>query len=100
MKDKLWNRQYVLILLVNTLNAFSFYMIATMLSKYLVNIGTTVAMAGFIVGLFSLTSLFCRPFSGVMADRLSNVTLLKWSNVLMGIGLLGFQKLLQKSHFS
>ena len=90
MKDKLWNRQYILILLVNTLNAFSFYMMTTMLSKYLVNIGTTVAMAGFIVGLFSLTSLCCRPFSGIMADRLSNVTLLKWSNVLMGIGLLGF----------
>lgn len=90
MNEKLWNKHYILVLLVNTLNAFSFYMIATILSKYLVNIGTTVAVAGFIVGLFSLTSLCCRPFSGVMADRLSNVTLLKWSNVLMGIGLLGF----------
>ena len=90
MNDKLWNKHYILVLLVNTLNAFSFYMVATILSKYLVNIGTTVAMAGFIVGLFSLTSLFCRPFSGIMADRLSNVTLLKWSNILMGIGLLGF----------
>ena len=90
MKDRLWNKHYILVLIVNTLNAFSFYMIATILSKYLVNIGTTVAAAGFIVGLFSLTSLFCRPFSGIMADRLSNVTLLKWSNVLMGIGLLGF----------
>lgn len=90
MNERLWNKHYILVLLVNTLNAFSFYMIATILSKYLVNIGTTVAVAGFIVGLFSLTSLCCRPFSGVMADRLSNVTLLKWSNVLMGIGLLGF----------
>lgn len=90
MKEKLWNKNYILVLLVNTLNAFSFYMVATILSKYLVNIGTTVAMAGFIVGLFSLTSLCCRPFSGIMADRISNVTLLKWSNLLMGIGFLGF----------
>ncbi|MBC5689590.1 MFS transporter [Mediterraneibacter sp. NSJ-55] len=90
MNDRLWNKHYILVLIVNTCNAFSFYMIATILSKYLVNIGTTVAAAGFIVGLFSITSLFCRPFSGIMADRLSNVTLLKWSNVLMGIGLLGF----------
>ena len=65
-------------------------MIATILSKYLVGIGTTVTMAGFIVGLVSLTSLVCRPFSGLMADRFSNVTLLKWSTVLMGCGLLGF----------
>lgn len=90
MNEKLWNKHYILIILVNTLNAFSFYMVATILSKYLVNIGTTVTMAGFIVGLFSLTSLCCRPFSGIMADRLSNVTLLKWSNILMGVGLLGF----------
>ena len=90
MKEKLWNKNYILVLILNTLNAFSFFMVATILSKYLVDIGTTVTMAGFIVGLFSITSLFCRPFSGIMADRLSNVTLLKWSNVLMGIGLLGF----------
>ncbi len=90
MNDKLWNKHYILVLIVNTLNSFSFFMVATILSKYLVEIGTTVTMAGFIVGLFSLTSLFCRPFSGIMADRLSNVTILKWSNILMGVGLLGF----------
>ncbi len=88
--EKLWNKHYILVLVVNTLNAFSFYMVATILSKYLVGIGTTLTLAGFIVGLFSLTSLVCRPFSGIMADRLNNVTLLKWSNVLMCIGLLGF----------
>lgn len=90
MTEKLWNKHYILVLVLNTLNAFSFFMVATILSKYLVNIGATITMAGFIVGLFSLTSLCCRPFSGIMADRFSNVTLLKWSNILMGIGLLGF----------
>lgn len=86
----LWNRSYIFVLLINTLNAFSFYMVATILSKYLVGIGTTISFAGFIVGLFSITSLFCRPFCGLMSDRLNNVKLLKWSNVLMGLGLLGF----------
>ncbi len=90
MNEKIWNKQYILVLLVNTLNFFSFYMTATILSKYLVGIGITLTMAGFIVGLFSLTSLFCRPFTGIMADRLSNVTILKWGNVFIGIGLFGF----------
>ncbi len=90
MTEKLWNRHYILVLIINTLNAFSFFMVATILSKYLVNIGTNVQTAGVIVGLFSLTSLFFRPFSGIMADRLSNVGLLKWSNILMSIGLFGF----------
>lgn len=89
-EETLWNRGYMMVLLVNTLNAFSFYMISNILSKYLLGIGITITFAGFIVGLFSLTSLCCRPFSGLMADKLNKVKLLKWSNVLMGVGLLGF----------
>lgn len=79
-----------MVLTINILNAFSFYMISNILSSYLVDIGISITLAGFVVGLFSLTSLCFRPFSGLMSDRLNNVILLKWSNVLLGIGLLGF----------
>lgn len=87
---KLWNKSYILVLVISTLSSFSFFMVATILSKYLVGIGTTIALAGVIVGLFSLTSLFSRPFCGLMADRLNNVHLLLASNILMAIGLVGF----------
>lgn len=86
----LWNRSYIFVLVITTLNAFSFYMISTILSKYLVGIGASISIAGFIVGLFSLTSLFCRPVCGFMSDRINNVRLLKWSNILLCVGLLGF----------
>ena len=79
-----------MVLTINFLNAFSFYMISNILSSYLVEIGIGIALAGFVVGLFSITSLFCRPFSGLMSDRVNNVTLLKWSNILLGTGILGF----------
>lgn len=65
-------------------------MVATSLSKYLVGLGASITFAGFVVGLFSITSLVCRPFCGVMADRLNNIWLLIVSNLLMSIGLLGF----------
>jgi MFS family permease len=87
---KLWNRSYIFVILISTMSSFSFFMVATILSEYLVGIGTTIALAGIIVGLFSLTSLFSRPFCGLMVDRLNNVHLLLWSNVLMAIGLFGF----------
>lgn len=87
---KLWNKSYILVLVISTLSSFSFFMVATILSKYLVGIGTTIALAGIIVGLFSLTSLFSRPFCGLMADRLNNIHLLLASNILMAIGLVGF----------
>lgn len=88
--SKLWNRSYILVILISTMSSFSFYMVATILSKYLVGIGTTITLAGFIVGLFSLTSLFSRPFCGLMVDRVNNVRLLVLSNVLMAIGVSGF----------
>jgi len=87
---KLWNKSYILVLVISTLSSFSFFMVATILSKYLVGIGTTIVLAGVIVGLFSLTSLFSRPFCGLMADRLNNVHLLLASNILMAVGLIGF----------
>lgn len=86
---KLWNKQYILVLLISTLSSFSFFMVVTILSKYLTGIGITISLAGVIVGLFSLTSLFSRPFCGLMADRLNNVWLLVASNVLMFVGVLG-----------
>lgn len=87
---KLWNKSYILVLIISTLSSFSFYMVVTILSKYLTGIGITIALTGVIVGLFSLTSLFSRPFCGLMADRLNNVWLLVASNILMAIGLFGF----------
>ena len=86
----LWNASYLLILAVSTLSSFSFYMTATIMSKYLVSLGATIAFAGVVVGLFSITSLVCRPFCGLMADRLNNIWLLIVSNILMGIGMVGF----------
>ena len=86
----LWNVSYVLILIVSTLSSFSFYMTATIMSTYLVSLGATIAFAGVVVGLFSITSLVCRPFCGLMADRLNNIWLLIASNVLMTIGMVGF----------
>lgn len=80
----------MLVLLVSTFSAFAFYMVATIMSKYLIGLGVGVELAGVIVGLFSITSLFCRPFCGLMTDRLNNVKLILWSNVLMSAGLLGF----------
>ena len=46
--DKLWNLSYILVLTVSTLSSFSFYMVATIMSKYLVSLGATIAFAGFV----------------------------------------------------
>ena len=90
-RETLWNRCYILVLLVTTLSAFSFYTNQTILSKYLKeSMNVSITLAGTIVGLFSLTSLFARPFCGILSDRYNKVRLLILSNALMTVGLLGF----------
>lgn len=90
-RERLWNMSFIMMMLITTLSAFSFYTNQTVLSKYLkVEMGLTITLAGTIVGLFSLTSLVFRPFCGIMSDRLNKVKLMLLSNVLMAIGLIGF----------
>lgn len=88
----LWNLSYILALVISTITAFSFYMNQSLLAGYLQSpeIGITAQVAGVIVGLFSFTSLFCRPFCGIMADRINNKLLLLVSMLLMTVGLVGF----------
>ncbi len=87
---KLWNRSYIFVLTVSTLTSFSFYMTSTIMNKYLVGLGLAITLAGMVVGLFSITSLICRPFVGFLADRMNNIRLLIVSCVLQSIGLFGF----------
>ena len=88
----LWNKSYILALVISTITAFSFYMNQSLLAGYLQSpeIGISAQVAGVIVGLFSFTSLFCRPFCGIMADRINNKLLLLVSMLLMTVGLVGF----------
>lgn len=39
METKIWNKYFIFIVIINTLNFFSFNMTATILSKYLVGLG-------------------------------------------------------------
>ncbi len=94
MKDisKLWNRYYILLMIAQLATSFSFYMVVTILVSYLVSdrVGISAAAAGVVAGLFSVTALVCRPFCGVMSDRLHKPALLKASVIMMGIGTVGY----------
>lgn len=89
-KKSLWNKNFLCLFSVNVLISFSFYTIASILSEYLVGIGISISVAGVIVGMFSITSLVCRPFCGILADRFYNVRLICISCILQALGLFGF----------
>ena len=64
--NKLWNLSYILMLALNVLYSVSFYMIATILTKYGVSIGLSLSAAGVLSGMFSIVALVGRPFSGFL----------------------------------
>lgn len=89
-KQKLFNQGYVLLLIVNFITAFSFYMIVSLLSKYLTGIGLSLSVAGAVIGLFSITSLLIRPFTGFMTDNFSKKWLVIIATVMTICGTLGY----------
>lgn len=72
---KIWNKQYVTLFSLNVILSTSFFMISTTLSKHLVGLGMTVAVAGTIIGVMPFAALLMRPFSGWISDRFNKKSL-------------------------
>lgn len=89
-KEKLWTGPYLLLIAMGTMTSTCFYMVNPTITKYAVGLGASVAAAGVISGLFSITALVARPFSGLVADRVNRKRLLIFSTCVMGVAALGY----------
>lgn len=87
-KARLWNGSYILILALSGITSTGFNMVTPILAKYVINMGATVALAGVIAGMFSITALFARPFAGFSSDKFNKKTILILSTVLLAISTL------------
>ncbi len=67
----LLNRNYILMVFVNICLSIAFYFFQPILASYITSLGISVAIAGIVAGLFSITALVARPFTGLLADRIS-----------------------------
>ncbi len=87
---KLLNRTYLLLTLVNLITAFGFSMIATIVSSYAVSLGAGLTLAGTLAGIFSISALIIRPFSGVALDILNKRNMCILSTLMICISFLGY----------
>ena len=76
---RLWNRRYVQLLAIETMMQFGLYIVRPITSSFAVQLGATVALAGFIAGLLATASAIIRPASGVLSDFFSKKSLLTFS---------------------
>ncbi len=87
---KLLNRGYVSLFFINLIVAISFSMVTATMSLYVTENGSTAAMAGTVIGSLSIASLFMRPFSGVICDRMRRRRLLQISLLVIGVSMIGY----------
>ncbi len=89
-QTKLWNKQYILMLVLSTLTAIGFNMVQPVIVKYAISIGATIAISGTIAGIFSITAIFGRPFSGFISDRFNKKKIMIVSTAMLAIASLGY----------
>ncbi|MHB8129509.1 MAG: MFS transporter [Mobilitalea sp.] len=88
--NKLFNRTYLLLTLVNLITAFGFSMIASIVSSYAVSLGAGLTLAGTLAGIFSLAALVIRPFSGMALDILNKRNMCIFSTIMICISFYGY----------
>lgn len=87
---KLWNRNYILLLVLGFFSSSSFYMVTPTLSKYSVELGASLAVAGTLAGMMSITALIMRPIAAVASDRLNRKKLMIIATTVIGLSVLGY----------
>lgn len=66
---KLWNKDFVLIIIINFLVFMNHLMILSTFPFYIEYLGASEAVAGMAAALFSIIAVVCRPFIGWMLDN-------------------------------
>ena len=87
--EKLLNRGYISLFLINLIVSVSFSMVSTTVFLYVTEIGATAAVAGSVVGILSIASLCMRPFTGILSDRMERRRLLMLSQLVIALAMLG-----------
>ena len=88
--QKLLNKNFIILIFISLITSFGFNMIMTLVSSYAMELGSKLTMAGTVAGIFSISALLCRPFSGYATDIFNKKTLCILSTLLIGIAMLGY----------
>ena len=75
--ERLWNRNYIKVMIANFSLFFAFYVLTPLLPLYLSeHFGATKDVIGLVLSGYTITALLCRPFSGYIVDSFSRKAVL------------------------
>ncbi|HNW88350.1 MAG TPA: MFS transporter [Bacteroidales bacterium] len=76
MNERIWNKDFIFLILSNFSMYITYYAILSALPLYLVNdLHASAVQVGFVVGAYTIASVLVRPFSGFMLDRFGRRTI-------------------------
>lgn len=86
---KMWSVRFVQLLAIEGVFQFATYMLNPIITGYVVLLGASLATGGFVAGLVATSSLVARPFTGMIADKLSKTRLLVLAAALFTVAAFG-----------
>lgn len=90
MKTKVYSRDVILILASSFFFLSSPMLVTPLITGFSASLGAGAALTGIIGGLMNICSLFCRPFVGNLADKISKYRLSFIGSILMLLSCIGY----------
>ena len=90
MKRNMYSKDIILVLAATFFYMSSPMLVTPLITGFTESIGGSAAVMGFVGGLMNLCSLFCRPFAGNLADRLSKYKVSLIGAVFMSLACIGY----------
>lgn len=87
-ETKLWNKSYIMILILSTVINSATQMVTPLVSKFAISLGAQLSIATTIASLMSWSALFLRPFAGLLSDRFNRKKIILISNLAIAVCLL------------
>ena len=89
--ERLWNRNYCMVMVANFSLFFAFYVLTPLLPLYLSErFGATKDVIGLVLSGYTVTALVMRPFSGFLVDTFPRKTVLMVSFVAFSVFFAGY----------
>ena len=90
--NTLWSRTFITVAAANFLLFFSFYQLLPILPLFILDkFQTDNATAGFIISLYTIGALACRPFAGFLVDTFSRKPLYFWTFFAFSLCFVGYK---------
>jgi MFS family permease len=91
MPEKLWNKNYTVLVLITFCSGLTAQLLNTALPLYMVNaMDSTATVSGLLSALYTIISCCCRPLSGILVDRYGRRRFLVAGLVVFAAGSFGF----------